>query len=481
MRGIIVGAGGTTRELLRRLGEVWEVVVVDTDAARLETAEGVRQCTVIVGDGSSAITLRDAGMADADAVIAATNDDDRNLEVVRLAVEAGVPRIVAVAADPERLPDYRHLGVQAFAPDQLTARHVEVTLEPRRVSSTAFADGKAEAIEFQITPDAPVRGKRLRDLHSETWVVAAMLRDGKLIVPHGSTVIEAGDRVTVVGAAAEFGGIVKAFTSGHSSFPLAYGRKVVVALDGEGDLEGAVGEAISFVRNSQAEQLSIVHRDPEAERDPSRAEEIAELLTKLEARTEGIDVELRPTGEALPAAVVGLAEGESVGTIVVPAPKAGRLLGRRRLAATITRYGAAGVPVLLARGRYPYTGVLAPARHTPSGELAGRAAIDVARSSGATLTGVAVVGPSFVSSVDTLDEARASIAWLREEAAVQGITIKRRVRRGNPVRVFEELAASESLLTLAMPPLPASTWRPGITGYLCQSVAISVLLVPPAP
>ena len=408
MKAIVVGAGGTTRELLRRLGELWEVSVIDTDPLRFGAAEGIRKFDAIVGDGSSALVLRRAGLEEADALVAASDDDDLNLEAVRLAQEAGLLRVVAVAADPDRLSDYRALDVPVYAPHQLTARHVEVLLEPRRVASTAFAQGKAEAIEFVVAPDSPVRGKRLRSLHSKTWVVAAVLRDNELIIPQGSTRFEAGDRVTVVGAAADYAGIVNTFTSGESRFPLNFGRKVAVVLDTEEDLESAVAEAISLVRNSQAEELMVVHRDLVAERDLGRVETVERLLEELEAKTDGVAVDVRPVTGSLPAGLVELAATESIGTLAVPAPAQGRWLGRVRVTRTINQYAKANIPVLLCRNRHPYSSILVPARRTVSGEAAGRSAIDLAHATGATLVGVSVVPPTFVSG----RRLRWASAWL---------------------------------------------------------------------
>ncbi len=478
MRAIVVGAGGTTRELLRRLGELWDVSVIDTDPHRFAAAEGIRKFDAIVGDGSSALILRRAGIDDADALVAASDDDDLNLEAVKLAQAAGLLRVVAVAADPDRLADYRALDVPVFAPHQLTARHVEVLLEPRRVASTAFAQGKAEAIEFVVAPDSPVRGKRLRSLHSKTWVVAAVLRDNELIIPQGSTRFEAGDRVTVVGAAADYAGIVNTFTSGESRFPLNFGRKVAVVLDTERDLETSVAEATSLVRNSRAEELMVVHRDLVAERDITRVEAVEQLLEQLEAKADGVAVDVRPVTGPLQAALVRLAEDESIGAIAVPAPAPGRWFGRLRVTRAVNLYGKARIPVLLCRSRHPYSSILVPARRTVSGETAGRSAIDLAHTSGATLVGVSVVPPTFVSGVEAVEDARISAAWLREEAAVQGVHVRRRVRRGNPVRVIDELSAGASLLVLTMPELPMVPWRLGITGHLVQRVHSSVLLVP---
>lgn len=478
MRVIVVGGGGTTRELLRRLGELWDVTVVDLDAAPLEAARGIRDFESFVGDGSSPLVLRRAGLEQADALVAASGDDDVNLEAVRIAQAAGLLRVIAVAANPERLPEYRALQVHVYAPDQLSARHIEVMLEPRRVASTAFAQGKAEAIEFVVTPDSPIRGKRLRQLHSNTWVVAAVLRGEELIIPHGSTRFEAGDRVTVVGSAADYAGIVDTFTSGESRFPLNFGRKVAVALDSADDLDLCVSEAMSLVRNSQAEQLMVVHRDPDTERDPARAEEIGQLLEKLVAKSDGVAVDLRPVEGPPAQGLVRMADTESVGVIAAPAPNGGDILGRIRTTRALNTYGRCGVPLLLCRGRHPYSSILVPARRTVSGEAAGRAAIDVARTSGATLVGISVVPPTFVSGPEDVDDARVAAAWLREEAAVQGVNVRRRVRRGNPVRVMEELSAGASLLVLTLPQLPVFPWRPGITGHLVRRVPSSVLLVP---
>jgi trk system potassium uptake protein TrkA len=479
MRVIVVGAGGTTRELLRRLGEVWDVVVVTEDQTMLDSADAIRPIETILGDGSSAVVLGRAGLNDADALVAATADDDRNLEALRIAAEAGVTRLVGVAANPERMKDYRELGVPAYAPDSLTSRHVEVMLEPRRVASTGFAEGKAEAVEVLIRPDAPVRGRTLSELHSETWVVAAVLRAGELIIPHGSTTIETGDRVTVVGSATDYQGILKAFTSGESSFPLGYGRKAVVAVAQESDIPTLLAEAIFFVRNSQAEALTVVHRDPEAEKDPARAEEIQTLVAVIEERAADIELELRPTVRPLPDELIRVARDESAGTLVVAAPTGGRFARRRRFVRMFNRYGSTGVPLLISRSRFPYDAILAPARLTDAGEVAGRSAIDIARSTGGTLTGVSVVGPTFATNVDTLDDARASAGWLREEGAVHRVNVKRKIRRGNPVRVIEELAENADLVVMTMPSLPVRSIRPGVTCYVAETVASSVLVVPP--
>ena len=478
MRLIILGAGGTGRGLLSRLGDLWEVVVVDTDPTRLDRATEIRAFEAVEGDGSSAVVLGRAGLDDAAALVAATSDDDANIEAIRIAQQAGLLRIVGVAADPDRLDDYKALDVPAFAPHRFAARHVELALEPRRVASSAFAGGKAEAVEVELSPDTPVAGKRLRDLHSRTWVVAAILRGDRLIVPHGDTTLEVGDRVTVVGAAADYASIVAAFAAGINTFPLAFGRKVAVALGSQEDLRGPVTEAASLVRNSRADVLTVVHVAVEGAENED-ADDVRDLLEGLDLVAEGVDVEFRPA-TSLQAGLVAVAADESIGVIVVPGPDPAARFGRFRVARLINAFGGARtVPLLLSRSRLPYTEVLVPARRTDAAERAARAAIDLARSTRVPLSGLAAVAPAFVATrTDTVEAANAAMAWLEEEAAVHGVTVDRRVRQGNPVRVMAGFVSTSSLLVVGAPDPPVRGLTLGIAGLVAARVPASVLLVP---
>jgi len=477
MKAIVVGAGGTTRDLLRRLGELWEIVVVDIDEDRLAEAAAVRSIEMINGDGSSRITLERAGIAEADAVVAATNDDDINLEVCRLAKRVGLLRIVAVAAQPERLAAYREAEIAAISPHSLTARQLELSLEPRRVASTAFARGRAEAIEFRIADDSPVRGIVLRDLHAESWLIAAILRDNELIVPHGNTVLRTDDQVTVVGSAADFPLIVRTFTAGASRFPLDYGKRVAVILDSRGDLDGPVAEAINLTRNTQASSLLVVHRRIEGISDDTHARDIEAMLDEAEERAAGVEINRRPVSGPPMRALASMIRDESVGVVVLAAPQSG-WFGRARAVRALRVAANLGLPVLFSRGTHPYQQLVAPARDTNSGSAAARVAIDVAAYGKGEVTGAAIVPPMFLTGADGRDNALRSLTHLREEAAVQGVTVHRKLRQGNPVRVLIEMAGESNLLVLGMAARTPTWLLPGIVGNVLSRTTVSVLTVP---
>jgi Trk K+ transport system NAD-binding subunit len=480
LKVIFVGAGGTTRQLLRRLGDVWEVAVVDTDPERVALAGKIRAVDSVDGDGSSRVVLERAGLDTADALVAATDDDERNLEACRIALDAGLLRVAAVAADPELRERYRELGVPAFSPSDLAARRIESELEPRRISSSAFAHGRAEAIEFEIAADSPVRGKALRDLDATRYLVAAVLREGQLIVPHGDTVVLEGDLVTVVGAAADFSLIVRTFTAGEARFPVDYGKYVLVAVDRRSDVDGILREALTLTRNSNSSGLMVAMRDPGSLRDDTEVDTANAVRQEVVAAAEGTEV-VEYLVDTLPSrSLPNVARAESIGVVVVAGEEYGEWVGRARVARLMERVQAFGVPVMLARGTLGNGGLLAPARDTAPGRASARAAIDLAVYTRQPLTGVAVVTPAFLAGGDTKESAQLAMQRLREEAAVLGVRVRRRVRQGNPVRVIEELAQGAGLVVLGMPQKPVSIRFPGITGHLVRRLRTSVLLVPPS-
>jgi Trk K+ transport system NAD-binding subunit len=477
MRAVIVGAGESSRDLIRRLGDNWDVVVVDPDEGRLETILEIRDVEAVVGDGSSAVVLNKAGIASAAVLVAATGSDDVNLEAARLAQRADVEHIVALVRLPSRRGEYQDLGVETIAPALLSARALEIAMEPRKVVSTTFADGKAEAIEFEITPDSPVQGKALKEIHSELWVVAAILREGGLVVPHGSTRLLTGDRVTVVGAAASFSQVVRTFAGGVSRFPLNFGQQVLVALDSPSSGVAEIAEAAHFVRNSNAVGLIIVHREPDSIKSAAIAEVVAESLQTLTTERLDVEVTLRPTSGNLGNATISIASDESVGMIVAPMPQRSFFKPFSAIPSILNRFRPAGVPVLLTKGGTEFNEIIAPARRTISGDTAGRAAIDIARTAGTKVIGVAVANPVFMGG-DDLMQKRSATAWLRREASVQDVDVERHVVRGNPVKVLSGATHTDSLLVISMPTTVVSRLRPGIGVWTASRSNGSVLFVP---
>jgi trk system potassium uptake protein TrkA len=474
MKLIVVGAGGAARALLRRIGEVWEVTVIDTEQGLLDQIAGVRSVTTVLGDGRQRETLDGAGLADAAAVVAADPDDEVNLAVCRAAGDKGVVA-TAVAAEPERLADYRLLDVPAFSPDAIAARRVVSLLERRREFSASIAGGLAEGVDFRVVEDSPVRGNPLRDVTSHDWLVVSVVRNGDMIVPHGGTVLETDDLVTVVGSSEAYPAMVGAFTSGVARFPTDVGSSVGVALSDEEDLLGPVAEAVGLASTSAAESITLIHQ---VAVDGESRERIEELIDSVASLDRDLPVRTRAVSGSPDAAVLGWPRDGAVGLIVVPARESDRPIGRRRVAVVLRAAERRRRPVLFSRGVPRYGRLVVPTRNTRAGWAAARAAIDLGAHTGLPLTAVAVVPPLFIAGDEAREEAALAAARLQDEAAIQGVSVHPLIEQGNAVRVLEKHVDPASLLVLGLTPRRFRMMVPGITGHLARRVPGSVLVVP---
>ncbi len=472
MRAILVGAGGIGRAVLERLGEHWNVTAIDVEADRLAALADRRSIQSIHGDGSSRVTLERAGLAGADAVIVALRDDEIALEVCRLARAAGVPHVVAMVVSAARIAELTHLGVTAIAPDRLAARQVELTLEPRRVASAAFADGRAEAIEFRLAPDSKLVGRKLQDLGLKGWLVAAVLREGEVTVPHGGTILDAGDRVTVVGPATNHADMVRVFTESQARFPLSFGRRIGVPLSREHD--DVIAEARAFFRLTAADALVVIH--PRRSRLDAAA--TAQLDERLEAiRESGPGVEFAEgDGEQVGLSdLVRMRESQHLGCLVVP-----RARGLRSAVSLLGRLVQTGVPSLLSAGVARYEQLVIPARASQGAWEAAWAALDLAAHNGLPVEALGASTPRFLVTDDDEAAVRDAVTRLRDEGSVRMVDVTGRVVRSNPVRLFRQVPPA-SLLVLSHSGAPGNILRPSFTAAVAAGLEGSLLVVPPDP
>ena len=249
MKVIIIGAHGEARQLINRISTGWSVSVIDMDQEKLRNFNPNRQIEKYQGDGTSTLVLKKAGIENASAIVTLTNDDEVNIEVLKIAKQNDIFRLSSIVNDQNNLQQYKDLDVEVVDPDILIGRRLEHILEPRRVVSQAFAGGRAEAIELEINSDSPARGKKLKDIGSDFFIVGALLRKGNVVIPHGDTELETGDLVTIVLQSGAFANVINLFSGSESRFPLEFGKNVAVYLNNEDELKNL----------SEAESVSYTH------------------------------------------------------------------------------------------------------------------------------------------------------------------------------------------------------------------------------
>ena len=118
MKAVILGCGRVGSTLARNLADSgWEVVVVELREENLNRLGEEWRHPVVLGHGMDTVVLEQAGIEDADVLIAATDGDNTNLVVAQVAKERyHVPHVAARIQDPARANAYADRGFQVISP-----------------------------------------------------------------------------------------------------------------------------------------------------------------------------------------------------------------------------------------------------------------------------------------------------------------------------------------------------------------------------
>jgi trk system potassium uptake protein TrkA len=207
MKTIVIGAGEVGFHIAERLSrEGHDIVIIERDPATRERVQERLDVMTVEGNGSSPRALEEAGIRDADLIIAVADIDEVNISACILAKEYGVPRRIARVRDPDFsespfLDHGRRLGIDLLINPNIVVADEIVTLikTPAAAEVGRFAEGRVLMLGLQIGESAPIVDRRLRTLrafHATTpFLVVAIYRHGKFLIPRGETMVEAGDHV----------------------------------------------------------------------------------------------------------------------------------------------------------------------------------------------------------------------------------------------------------------------------------------------
>ncbi|MBI2562743.1 MAG: TrkA family potassium uptake protein [candidate division NC10 bacterium] len=208
MLAVIIGGGRGGSYLARDLQtQGYRIKVVDR---RPEVVARLRQeigGDVICGDGCSPQILDQVGVSKADLVVALTHNDEDNLVVCRLAKHHfHVPRVIARVNNPLNEWLYtKDWGVDvAISQVHLTSKVIEEEIGlGELVTLLKLNRGEAALVELRLPDTSPCRGKAIREVNLPSdAVIVSVIRAGKLVIPRGDTVFEAGDEILAVSTVA---------------------------------------------------------------------------------------------------------------------------------------------------------------------------------------------------------------------------------------------------------------------------------------
>ncbi len=203
MRMIIVGGGQAGRSLARVLLERrHEVCLIEKRRERCVELANDLEAAIFPGDGTNVAVLEAAGARKADCVMAVTGVDQDNLVTAQLAQgHFGAKKVIARVNDPRNTETFHALGIQnVVSSTDLVVQLIEQEADAAQMHLIASLEqGKGEICSMTLPYDTAWENCALKDVaFPKGTLVISLIRGGELTIPHGGTVLHAGDELVAV-------------------------------------------------------------------------------------------------------------------------------------------------------------------------------------------------------------------------------------------------------------------------------------------
>lgn len=213
MKIVVVGIGKVGHALAEHLAEEGhDITVIDQRPDIVSHTCDVLDVIGAVGNGASYHVQKEAGVQNADLLIAASDSDEVNLLCCLVAKKLGVSNTIARVRNPEYENQLglmmNELGISlAINPERETAREISRVLRfPIATKVETFAKGRVELVEYRIPPKSPLAGLRLSDIgHTirARVLVCAVQRGEEVLIPDGNFILLEGDRINITAPIAQ--------------------------------------------------------------------------------------------------------------------------------------------------------------------------------------------------------------------------------------------------------------------------------------
>jgi trk system potassium uptake protein TrkA len=198
---MIAGGGRIGYYIASYMESKADVKVIERNAERCKfISKNLHHAVVLHGDGSDESLLIEENIADMDAFVSVSNNEELNIMASVLAKRLGAKKTITIVNRNDYLSLGRGLGLQAvLSPRLITASSIlKYVRKGEILSLTAVAEEKAEIIEARIGNGSKLMGKAIEMAKlPKSSLVGAIIRDEQIIIPSGSDVINEGDKVII--------------------------------------------------------------------------------------------------------------------------------------------------------------------------------------------------------------------------------------------------------------------------------------------
>ncbi len=201
-RVVIVGGGDIGYILAKHLeGEGYQVKVFERKEERCTfLAEKLEKTIVINGDGTDRDLLMEENISDTDTFIAVTDDEEANILTSLLAKRLGAERCITLIDKPEYLSMVSTIGIDVAVSPRLCSVSgiLQFVRRGKVLSVTALMEERVEALETVALETSDIVDVPLKDIKfPQGAIIGAVVKDDKVMLPDGETVIKAGDKVVI--------------------------------------------------------------------------------------------------------------------------------------------------------------------------------------------------------------------------------------------------------------------------------------------
>ena len=212
MKVAIVGAGKLgVKVATALLGGDHYITVIDKNEAVLNRISQQMDVMTVAGNGKNIKLLENCGITSFDFLLASTDSDEKNIIIASFAKKLGCSKVIARVRDPEHMKQLDFIK-ETMNIDHIVNPDLSITMEIYKylvekytLTNGIFSSGKVAMVQFNVKKYRKLSGLSMIEVRKvlPNMLIVAISRNGKIIIPHGQTIIEDNDTIYLIGEKSE--------------------------------------------------------------------------------------------------------------------------------------------------------------------------------------------------------------------------------------------------------------------------------------